>query len=1026
MLVYLSILGALAAGASFIGGESDDTIHATEGDDTIDSGLGDDSILGGLGDDILSGGDGDDWILGGGGHDQISGGAGNDFLAGDDGNDIIDGGLGFDTVYAGDGNDTLTSANTSVQLFGNGDQDWIEVTETVGEARLDGGEGNDVLIARGSSTLVQMNGGDGSDILYAEQTSARLTGGAGSDFFVLGDENDADLRYGSHSVDDFEPGIDQLVVPLSAGENPDDFRIEDRNLYGETVAQLVRENEDGSTTTIANLWGHVADDMTEESLVFMNEDDVDAFLATQDAEGPELPDDVRYGGAGSGDGGDPQELDITEGDDLIELGAGDFEGSNSVDALGGNDTITSEDGQDALFGGEGDDLIISGVEEYGTVPAGELYGSEINGDAGNDTLVSQAQDYLTGGEGEDTFVIDHTAKLFNQGNRPFIEDFEPGVDTIVVTLPDGFSPEDIVVEQQIDHFDQIALRLESETLERTEYLGAITDAQIEDVEAALHYVREGNLNAYIASNGASTLEIARVYDDGVDTTDPGVQGGDQTLTGTAFDDTLFGGLGEDSIFGDAGHDWIVGDDGSDTIDGDAGRDTVYAGDGNDLIRVEGSYNEIIAGTGDDILWTTGGGVMTGGDGEDYFLSGSGHMVITDFDPAEDTIVVPFDADGDYTIAADPESGDTLLLSNGTVIVQVAGIAEGTLDLPDIAFLNEEETYAFLNSQGASGPVLPVTQPPAPDNVITGTGEADTLDGTAGDDIIFGGDTGDLINAGAGNDMINAGTDLGDESQRQTYAFYTPAGPSASTPLHVINEGNERLDPDTVFGGAGDDTIVGFGHDLDAFGGDGDDLLVSASTGIAQLEGGLGNDTLVGEGGTTAESVVRFNNQRFADFFISEASLLSGGDGDDTIVTAENTNSIGGEGTDTFIVRDPSIEGVSASWNVIRGLDAESETLMLTYTGETAPSVEDVEFDSVRIRDLPLGAETNPTSLIAIQVNGATYGYVAPTASEYGSSWGYNGSAILQGMLENGQIQFVRDDSVTAIADAASARAALAG
>jgi hypothetical protein len=79
-------------------------------------------------------------------------------------------------------------------------------------------------------------------------------------------------------------------------------------------------------------------------------------------------------------------------------------------------------------------------------------------------------------------------------------------------------------------------------------------------------------------------------DDTIDCTNasPGktITGGDgnDTITGTAFDDRINGGNGNDTVTGGPGNDVIEGGNGNDTLTGSAGNDLVTdIGDGNDTI-----------------------------------------------------------------------------------------------------------------------------------------------------------------------------------------------------------------------------------------------------------------------------------------------------------------------------------------------------------------------------------------------------------------------------------------------------------
>lgn len=91
--------------------------RGTAGNDTLDGTARPDLIFGLDGNDVLSGLDGDDIIYGGNGADQLFGGNGDDFLIGgnDFDSDLLDGGAGNDVIVArfndiitgGDGFDTL-------------------------------------------------------------------------------------------------------------------------------------------------------------------------------------------------------------------------------------------------------------------------------------------------------------------------------------------------------------------------------------------------------------------------------------------------------------------------------------------------------------------------------------------------------------------------------------------------------------------------------------------------------------------------------------------------------------------------------------------------------------------------------------------------------------------------------------------------------------------------------------------------------------------------------------------------------
>ncbi len=57
--------------------------------------------------------------------------------------------------------------------------------------------------------------------------------------------------------------------------------------------------------------------------------------------------------------------------------------------------------------------------------------------------------------------------------------------------------------------------------------------------------------------------------------------GDETVSGSGFNDLLFGGKGHDTLLGNGGNDRLLGGAGKDIINGGRGFDLLFGGDGND-------------------------------------------------------------------------------------------------------------------------------------------------------------------------------------------------------------------------------------------------------------------------------------------------------------------------------------------------------------------------------------------------------------------------------------------------------------
>ncbi len=178
-------------------------------------------------------------------------------------------------------------------------------------------------------------------------------------------------------------------------------------------------------------------------------------------------DDQLSGGAGAdtlsgGDGDDS--LDGNGGDDLIAGGAGE----DTLQGQFGDDTLRGGADDDILFGGTGDDLLDGGAgndvltdyEGADTLRGGggtdallgfvagrfTPYGAELYGDAGNDWLVGDRLDTLTGGEGSDSFTIYDVAD-----GAALITDFDRATDSlrIVVDGVSGTDPASLTLQQRL-------------------------------------------------------------------------------------------------------------------------------------------------------------------------------------------------------------------------------------------------------------------------------------------------------------------------------------------------------------------------------------------------------------------------------------------------------------------------------------------------------------------------------------------------------------------------------------------------
>ena len=217
------------------------------GADTVTGGIGADLINGGAGDDVLAGGVGDDTLQGADGYDVARfSGAANDYRV-----RLVGGGFLVEDLRAGapDGADLVTDVElfrfsdgdrdpaslvlTGETILGTAGDDVISGVETVGSQGFATALG-DIILAGDGDDIVDALGGDdeidlgaGNDIADAGAGDDRITGGTGSDEITGGDGVDTAVFSGASTdyeivqkgdgylITDLRPGspdgIDQLV-----------------------------------------------------------------------------------------------------------------------------------------------------------------------------------------------------------------------------------------------------------------------------------------------------------------------------------------------------------------------------------------------------------------------------------------------------------------------------------------------------------------------------------------------------------------------------------------------------------------------------------------------------------------------------------------------------------------------------------------------------------------------------------------------------------------------------------------------
>ena len=428
-----------------------------------------------------------------------------------------------------------------------------------------------------------------------------------------------------------------------------------------------------------------------------------------------------------------------------------------------------------------------------------------------------------------------------------------------------------------------------------------------------------------------------------------------------------------TLWGNSGRDHLAGLGGNDTLSGLVGNDRLDGGDGNDSLAGGDGIDILIGGAGVDVL--------NGGAGSDQYVfasaPGSANAdMVQGFASGADKIVLDnsvfaavggagnfaagdgrFNAGAGFTSGQDSNDRVIYNTSTGQLFYDADGSGSGGAQL--IATLQGNPTISATDvavvglgsgSGGGGGEVINGT---SGNDSLNGTTGDDTINGLAGNDTLNantpdGNEGTDYLSGGDGNDVLDAGRYF--PASGQPFTADTLDGGLGDDEYHVSVDGDVIVaDPggiDTVFAwntnwtlGAGLDNLhlidtegsggVGIGNELDnlisgggefaelrgmggddrlqlanafnfsrAFGGDGNDTLSAARD--SELFGDAGNDVLIADG---------------------RGSTMTGGSGGDSFVFGSPSGSLINDfasGADKIRLDATSMQALGASGNFAAG------------------------------------------------------------------------------------------------------------
>jgi len=546
-------------------------------------------------------------------------------------------------------------------------------------------------------------------------------------------------------------------------------------------------------------------------------------------------DDLIIGGLGA------DNISGNEGDDLILGDLGNVRDENGNDMTRRSGIVTSVE---SLTGGEGD--TINGNLGNDTVIGGD--GADIiSDDGGNDIAIGDSASItwtnsklnsitstFTGTGGNDTFNL-------NDGDKIVISGF--GEDSITA----GNGDNTVMGDNGKLTFNNAVLQT-IETIDISSVTGGIDNITLGNGENIVmggthgDTIKSGTGNSIlIGDNGTATFTADGKRIQVV--SELSSLGGDDSITASGGANAVLGGVGKDTITTGAGSDSIFGDNGqldykngilnriatTDILDATGGIDTIDAGDGD---------NKVFGGTHGDVINSGVGNSILMGDNGFIQLNDAGNQrvqVISEVSTlgGDDDI----SARGGNNLAFGSVGDDRIETADGNdVIFGDNGIADYVNGLPDSYYT----TDTTLSTSGN-----------------------DQLIGGSGDDLIFGGLGNDAIYANAGNDKV-----VGDLGQ----ADFKTDDSDPNTLDRVYSKNSETGGQDEVYGGEGNDVIIGGAATDNLYGEEGDDF-VSGDGGLAIFNNG------------------RIQSAETTELFIGGDDVLSGGEGNDILM--------GGFGDDLF-------------------------------------------------------------------------------------------------------------------------------
>ncbi len=883
----------------------------------------------------LTGDAGDDTLDGGAGADSLVGGLGNDTYLVDQTSDKI-------TEVAGEGTDLVQSTALNYTLSAN-----VEDLTLTGTAAINGtgnSLGNTLI---GNSGANKLDGGAGIDM---------MDGGMGNDIYIV-DAADS-------VVEDANAGTDLVrsSVTYTLATNVENLELTGSGTIsgtGNTLANLLTGNSVANTLT----GGVGADDMRggagNDTYNVDNTGDKVVEVATGGA-ADLVNSSVTYA-LNTTEAAYVENLTLTTGAGAINATGNSLaniltgnESANKLDGLGGADEMIGGAGNDTYgvnnvgdvvteVTGGGTDLVESSIADY-TLPnfvdnllligtaktgTGNSLSNSVTGNALDNTLSGGTTgeiDTMTGGGGNDTFIVDNTndvvKELSGEGTDKVLSSVSfsiaalSNVENLTLTgtaaVGTGSSLSNLLIGNSVQN--TLSGAAGSDTLDG----GAGIDSMAGGLDNDTYIVDDiGDIIYEISGQGADLVKSSVTYSlsANLESLTLVANAGAIDGTGNTLGNIILGNSSDNRLDGGTGADTLTGGKGDDTyvVDVLADRVTELAAEGTDTIETAITYT---LGAYIENLTLTGGAKVTGtGNSLKNFLTGNS---------VENTLSGGVGID----TMAGGAGNDTYAVENiADEIQEITGGGTDTVQSSvTFSLANEVENLTLTGKLAIDGTGNSLA------NVMLGNSLANTLSAGDGNDTLDGGLGADSMEGGAGDDVYTVNTALdtitedsisgsGNDTVQSsvTYSLASNVENLTLTGALAINgTGNElgnkltgNASANRLDGGTGADSMAGgVGDDVYIIDDVGDMVTEAANAGTdterasltRTLDANVENLTLTGteniDGtGNSLNNFITGNSGANSLVGAAGTDTLNGGAGVDTLV--------GGQGNDTYYVDNAS-------------------------------------------------------------------------------------------------------------------------